>query len=376
MAAPELPEVELVDLEELAPDELERPRRGALSGMVVLAVAVLGVVALLALVAEPAPAPTSSSPAAPTVGDIERREPAQVQIGPVFGEPVGLVIAVGGNDRDLQLVDLDTGKVSSIGWDLEPQLIEGGRLLTRDDWSRWQVIDLIGPWPGTGATPADGQLFAAAVPAEQGGVWFRHQASQGQQRWSRVDIASDTVLEEVITPPEAVVPSDSAGRPLSGPEMVASLDGGIYALGSDGSYAEVLRGRLVAFNRSLLLVSTCDAALVCTNRWVDRETLANLDLAAPEQTLGAAYIRGDDTLVAETHLGTSLVVKLFDIHTGAAIATGDSRNIARIWVSPGGRFIARPGYDSLLITDVHGGVTKIVGRLQIDPGINVVWGER
>ncbi len=344
-------------------------------GVVVVLVAALGALVVLAGDDSPDRRPAAERAVSRQV-EIVRSDATRAGDGPVLGEPVGMVIAIGGERRELLVIDLDTGDVSSLGLVGEPQLIVDGRLLVKDGWSRWESIDLADPGAERVSPTAEPQLFAAAVAAEAGGVWFRHTGSRADQTWSRVDLDTGTVVERVIVPAPAQVISDSEGRPLSGPELVGSSTGGGYELQADGTYEQVLDARLVAFDGEVILVSTCNESLACTNRWVDRRTLVPVDRPAPGLELGAADLRGAGVLVAETYAGSDRVVRVFDTSTGVALTTGDSRQLARTWVSPAGRYIARPGFDALLISEVAGSHTVAIDGVRVDPSVQVVWGKR
>ncbi len=377
------PEIELTLDEPAAPEarasRWPRSRRewGRTLGVVTLLAVALVVFAVLT--GDDSATRRAAAPSSPAVsGQVEilSGDATRAGDGPVLGEPVGMVIAIGGERRELLVIDLDTGDVSSLGRRAEPQLIVDGRLLVKDGWSRWESIDLADPAAEPVSPTAEPQLFAAAVPAEAGGVWFRHTGSRADQTWSRVDLDTGAVVERVTVPTPAGVISDSEGRPLSGPELVGSSTGGVYELQADGTYVQMLDDRLIAFDEDVLLVSSCDDMLACANRWVDRRTLVAMDRPAPDLELGAAYLRGDGALVAETYAGSDRVVRIFDTSTGVAVTTGDSRQLARTWVSPAGRYIARAGFDALLISEVAGSHTVAIDGVRIDLSVRVVWGYR
>ena len=346
------------------------------TGAVVLVAAALLAVLAIRTGGEPGGTPRSSRPPIPATpapiqppDDVDR-----IGDGPLLDDSHGLVLAVGGNRRDIHLVDLDTGDIANLGRRGIPRLIDGDQLLVQDDWNRWKLVDLTDPDRTAGAATSDGLLSTGVVAAEAGGVWFRHPADGPSQVWSRVDTGSGSVVQQITMPAGIEVATGGDARPLAGPELVGSGDGGVYALTADGSYRLILDARLIAFDEDLLLVSTCDPRLRCTNRWIDRGSLEVLDIPAPESQLGAAVIRGGRTLLAETHTETGVVVKIFDIATGRAVATGSPGGLSRSWVSPDGRFVAAPGFDALLVIDVRRGRTVTIERLTIDPTVHLVWG--
>lgn len=348
---------------------------GRLGTAGVVSLVVVALVALILVGTERGSRP--AAPATPSASDaaVDQREvgPARLGEGPVLDEPVGLAIAIGGGEREIHLIDLDTGDVSSLGRPGTPRLVDDGRLLVQDDRDRWEVIDL-----GTGRTDTivpegDAPRYGAVVAAEAEGVWFRRGAGLDGRVWSRVAPETGEVLQEVTVPAGARVVSDVNGVPLAGPEVVGSEAGAIYTLAADGGYRRRLDGHLIAFDEQLLLVAAC-GRFACQNQWIDRRSLDVVDIPAPEPRLLGGYIRGDTTLVAETPGPSNAIVKVFDLTTGRAIATGSPSGLARTWVSPSGRFIAVPGFNALLIIDTRRGRTATIDRLILDQDTQLAWG--
>ena len=375
---------QLPTIEVIAADDDDRPEPETRS-VPVIGVVILALVAVVAILAvRVGPGPGAGPQALPPADPVDRGEaprpapkrPAGIERigdGPLLAEPTGLVLAIGGLDRDIHVVELDSGRISSLGRRGIPRLIDDGRLLTQDDWNRWEMIDLTDPDRAPDEPTPDGLLFTGATAAEAGGVWFRHPDGPSQT-WSRIDVESGEILQRVQVPAGASVITGDDGQPLAGPEVVGSDDGGVYLLDADGTYRLAIDAGLIAFDEDLLLVSSCDRSLRCANRWIDRRSLDELPMPAPEVPLGAAFIRGDDTLVAETRTASGPVVKVIDIATGRAVATGSPAGLSRSWVSPSGRFLAVPGFDAVLVVDVANGGTVAVDGILLDPGLQVVWG--
>ncbi|MEM7338772.1 MAG: hypothetical protein AAF467_08995 [Actinomycetota bacterium] len=299
--------------------------------------------------------------------------------GPVLGEPVGLVLAVGAIDTEILVVDLDSGAVWPLGQRGRPELIVDGLVIVDEGAGTWGLVDIDS---GAGADLAPDALTApitAVVPAVAGGVWLRHDEDGGGRRWSRVSINGVDAIEvvEVVTVPRGSdTVTDAAGRPLAGPEVIGSDAGVISVLGSSG-HEPVLDGSLVAVGPNTLVVAACDQA-GCANAWVDRATLQPLDHPPLTALLGSGFLANDTTLVVETvtNDGTNPIVKVFDVVHGTAITTGSPSGLARTWVSPAGRFVAVPGFDALLITDLEARRTATLHRLRVDAGVHVAWGRR
>lgn len=353
-------------------DEGGRTSVGRIRSLIGVVALVVASIALWQIVTR---APAGGSGPVPGGSQPGRADAARVGSGPLLGDPLGLVIAIGGGSEPIHILDLDTGDVSAAESHGIPELLQDGRVLVKDDQGTWGLIDVLEAGPPVPLPLGGLAESTSAVAAEAGGVWFRHAPDGGSDRdWSRIEPATGVVLERVTVPAGAEVVTDAEGRALAGPEVVGSATGGVFVLDDDGGYRRVLDGRLIAFSERLLLVSTCGRFLLCRNEWIDRESLEVLDIPAPVPELGGAFIRGDNVLVAETPGGSGFVVKVFDVATGRAIATGSPSGLSRSWVSPSGRFVAVPGFNALLIIDVQDGGTAIVGQLTVGPGVQAVWG--
>lgn len=362
----------------------QAPRRGpiALLGLAVVALALLLIGTGRGSTPEAAPSePTpATSDAPPPSIRIREVAPIRAPSGPVFDREVGLVVVVGGLDHELHLIDLDTGEVSALELSGLPALVEDGFVVVQDRQGDWTMVELATGAVAPVAVAPDVDRFDAAVPAEGEGVWFRHATVEDDEArvtgrvWTRVLPRSGAVVEQVTLPLGARVVSDLGGRPLRGPEIIGSDAGQVFALTDGGSFDHLLDGHLVAAGDDLLLVARCTPTL-CTHQWLDRSPLeVRSDLVPPEVPLGGAVVRDDGVLVAETPTWLGSAVKVVDIPTNQAIATGSPSGLLRTWVSPSGRFVAVPGFNALLITDIEGNRTATIDRLLIDDRIQLAWG--
>lgn len=368
----ELSPVSLISSRDSVEDGRPDGRLGAVGAALLMVVAVVALVLVSTDRGSNQLSPKTSDASSASPGGREI-DPVRVGEGPVFGEPVGLVIAIGGSRQEIHLVDLDSGDVSSLGHTGTPRLIHDGRLLIQDGQAGWEVVDLADGGADTIMPEQDTALYTSVVAAEAGGVWFRHAEGGNGRAWSRIDPESGQVLQEVTLPVGASVATDVNGLPLAGPEVIGSETGEVYTLGTTGEYQLMLDAHLIAFSEHLVLVSRC-GLVACGNQWIDRHSNEVLDIPAPQPQLAGAFIRDDSMLVAETPGGSELIVKVFDIPTGRAIATGSASGLSRSWVSPSGRFIAVPGFNALLIIDVQDGFTATIDRLSLEPDVQLAWG--
>ena len=352
----------------------------------------------------PSPAPDlnrAPSPAPPPGrGEPRWDDVSRSGAGPLFDEPIGLVAVVGGPDHELHLIDFDTGDVTALGAWGRPWLFHDGAVLIQSGDGRWALVDPVDPTPMPVVLPVvepntdeHGRSgYDAAVGAESGGVWFRRAADQpgragaSERVWLRLDPVTGEVSASVTLPAGASAVAGSDGTPLSGPEIVGRDEGGVFALDAEGDYRRIDTGLLAAVGGTEVLVSDCGGP-PCRQRWIERrarppaatsvgtigQTTSTAEPARPESFVVQGRL-ADTVLMGEVALGG--VVKLFDPTTGRAVATGSPSGLARSWLSPSGRFLAVPGFDALVVTDLAAGRRVTVDRLRMHASLQVVWGRR
>lgn len=356
-------------------------RRTAVPTMAIVAVLLVGLAVLLlrpgapiseSSVAEIAP-PGSTTSNPPEQGGF-----SQLTAGPVLGEETGLMLVVGSVDSDLRALNLDTGTVQWSATALYPRFVDGGRLVAVNNWGRWSRL------PITDLASADTDGFDPVADfrpvvhlvdesASDGHAWARTPGREGRQVWRLVELASGRVIDVADVPADAYVPESDSG-PLVGPSIVGSLGAGIFERTDDDEFVERHPGRLVAVGEGLLLVSTCDSSFTCQLSWLDRSNFGPVDLPPPDVEPGDGFlVGGDSVLVVEDRSTLIPVTRIVDVATGRTIRSAGETSLHDVWISPDGRWLARPSGGELQIRDLQSDSVHSIGGLRLQRGDELIW---
>ncbi len=253
--------------------------------------------------------------------------------GPLLGEPVGLSLLIGGEQR-LRRVDLDTGVVTTYERPGVPLFATGGLVLIQGSGGLVRAVPLADP---DAETPSLWSQFSPALPRpgmNPGEVWLPD-ASGETLVWRLVDAGSRDVLSEVDSGTAAWW---SQPESILDPEVVGSTTGEVFER-VDESYERVADGELIAVGRTRVLVRRCENPGSCTLHWLDRaswrETADPVPEVAARQVTGAS-ISDDGRLLV---YATASESHLFDVSRGQGVAEVASWP-GSLSVSPDGRWAA------------------------------------
>ncbi|MEZ5411449.1 MAG: hypothetical protein R2761_25685 [Acidimicrobiales bacterium] len=251
--------------------------------------------------------------------------------GPLLGQPVGLSLLIGSQER-LRRLDLDTGVMTGserAGLPLFGTgrwvLVQGSSGLVRalpladldaDVPSLWAQYSPVLPRPG----PDPGQIW---LPDAAGPTLV----------WRLVDAGSRDVLQEVDS---GVAAWWDQAEAVIDPQVIGSGTGEVFE--RDGAaFRRVAEGELVAVGRTVVLVRRCTDPASCTLHWMDRASWREVPAAVPDnraQELTTASISDDGRLLLYTTATESF---LFDVSRGREVmAVGTWPGT--LSVSPDGRW--------------------------------------
>lgn len=319
--------------------------------------------------------PVVTEPQAPLV--VDTTPGVQGGEGPVLGRPTGLSLMVGGSNTPFRVLDLDTGDLVVSETILSPQFIAGAKLVYVSDTMTWSSIGLGDLSPGGRPDDSAGRTFAPlgssalVVPADDATVWLTWSRTDGGRDWQLVDLESLDVLREVSTPVEARIPGGT--DPFTGPEVVGSEAGGVFALQDDGSYLQVLDGSLIAVGADEVLVRQCSATLDCVAGWFARGTWTQTERVAPLADLASGRLLAGGTLMAAAVPQPALGAGLYDIDSGQVLRSLGPASLSAATVSPDGRWLVRRLLGRIEVVDVLGGQSTVVLNLSLGRGDSIIW---
>lgn len=253
--------------------------------------------------------------------------------GPLLGEPVGLSLLVGGEQR-LRRVDLDTGVVTTYERPGVPLFATGGFVLIQGSGGLVRAAPLADP---DAETPSLWSQFSPALPRpgpNPGEVWLPD-ASGETLVWRLVDAGSRDALSEIDTGTGAWWDQPEL---ILDPVVVGSTTGEVFER-SNESFERVADGELIAVGRTLVLVRRCENPGSCSLHWLDRASWRETADPVPDIAAGqvlTATISDDGRLLVYATANESY---LFDVSRGQEVAQ------VAYWpgslsVSPDGRWAA------------------------------------
>jgi hypothetical protein len=207
-----------------------------------------------------------------------------------------------------------------------------------------------------------GRLWVWIYPKDEAGVLY--------PVLSLLDLASgSTVAHPLAGDGRSSLDFLGGNFPDAGGGLVTSPAGGVYTTTSDG-FRFVTEGRLFAADTDRALVETCDEALRCTRRWLDRDSWQPLDLVVPGgDDAVVLFVPGTDWVLV-TRLRSLDAPGLLNIVTGQSVALKPPDPESGVFrlpaVSPDSEWLAEPG------EDLH---TVVLRRLVDDETKEVVIGE-
>lgn len=288
-----------------------------------------------------APATTSTTVRRSTTTATTRRTtttspedlPVRVLDGaPLASVPTGLTVVYPA-DGALFAVELDTGTLVRLA-DLayEPLLLDAGRVLVRSPTDGGLVVVPYRPAEGP-PVRVDLQDANTVDPAGAGLAWASVWGEDGPS-WALVDLATGAVLE-VVQPGNG--PTAMWWGSVGGPDLVSSMDGGVYERGDDG-YRLVARGVVAARTADAVLVRRCDERLSCGVRWLEAGTWRELDRPAPVGEYDEYRVSpGGRWLVAMAYQRAQRT-SVIDVATGEAVLELETYLAASAF-SPDDRFL-------------------------------------
>ncbi len=321
--------------------------------------------------------PTNAASVAPPAMDA----PTVTVIGdgsPLLGEPTGFRLVIGQTSGGPTVLDLDSGELiraprQTRGFD--PMMISGRWMVGQraDQLMALSTDDLAAP-PVALESPSDlgWTQVIDLTPRPDGLAWlFRFEAASqlvltDLATGTAVDSAVDTALGRVFDPFGG--PNVASFGSGSSPPIVDSRAGGIYELG-DGGFRQVAVGQVMAANDRQALVESCDTAMSCRRRWLDRTTWEPLDLALPPDDADSIdFVGGSDWLLVARY-SANASIELFDVTTGRTRDLEsnyyDGFNGRTPAVSDDGRWLAQEGGGALMIVDLDSGEERTFAEVPV-----------
>lgn len=322
---------------------------------------------------EPSPPPNSIRPPAELPVDVAVGTVAGS--GPVLDRETGLSLMAGGRSTPLRVLDLDTGDLTVSETMIEPRFVAGSSLVFRFGTRAWARAGVEGlrsgsPLDGTASSFQPDSEPAHVVPHDGGSVWLTWPASNRRRVWRLIDLATMSVIRDVATPPQARI--QGGNTPFTGPEVIGFTTGGVHQLRGDGSYRQVLEGRLVAAGQDEVLVRQCPAASSCTLRWFERGTWAPLERPAPKGDLVNGRLVANDRLLAGNVARPAFGADLYDVESGERLRPLGPTPLGEVVVSPDGEWLLRRLFARVEVVEVATGTTVEVSSLPLG-GDSVIW---
>ena len=318
--------------------------------------------------------PAVTEPQAPLTVDITAG--VQTGSGPVLGRETGMSLIVGGSNTPFRVLDLDTGDLVVSETVLAPQFIAGSTLIYVSDTMTWSSIEL-GELDGERPTDDAGRPFrplgnsALVVPADDDSVWLTWSRTDGGRDWQLIDLESHQVLRQVSTPIEVRIPGGA--EPFSGPEVVGSEAGGVFALQDDNTYEQVLDGVLIAVGSNEVLVRQCSPTLECVAQWFARGTWTATGRPAPDADLADGRLVAGGLLLAGAIPQPALGAGLYDMATGQVLRSLGPAPLSGAVVSPDGQWLVRRLLGRVEVVDVLDGQSTVVLNLDLGRGDSILW---
>lgn len=237
--------------------------------------------------------------------------------GPLIDAPDGLHLYL---EHRLGVIDIDlvAGTQERLAVTGAPVLVHDSWLVTvgRDSNHEISTVDALDLTTGAvthlADEPEEVEGRAGAADGDNP-VWVRYD-QDGQAWWVAVDLESGRTLRAVR--------ADGSGGPdlvSSGPEVVGSSAGGVFALDDDGTYRRVDDGALLAAGGGRALVRHCVAPARCELGWVDTGSWESLDLALPTNPVlwaAALSTNGQVLVFGTTASDGGPMIVVFDVATG------------------------------------------------------------
>jgi hypothetical protein len=310
--------------------------------------------------APPQQSPTPST-TAEGVSTSEGEDP-QSEIGPMFSEPTGLSLLIGG-EQPLIRIDLDTGEIHELGLRATPMLVTDDYLVMQSMMGPLRAVSLdavLSASGDTSGTPiSDSQLGPSAgggplgPGAEPNTLWIQSWESSGEV----VELWSIETNEVIRTVDASRIDFEFLYGPF-GPstgrtDVVNGRAGGVFRIVDDG-FQQLFAGRMIARGARLAVIEECDEHLRCESYYVDLETEQRLDTqppALPSVGFGAVSLVGNDRYLVSFDYsdGASTV---FDVASGEVIDVPGADNPELRVFSPDGRFVASVGPSLSTIIDL------------------------
>lgn len=361
----------------------------AAGGRSVLAVAVglaLVTVVLLSVIGGDDESAMPPAPRVPIVDTVPRPE-LSVDVtagtvtgdGPVLAGETGLSLAAGGVSTPFRVLDLDSGDLVVSDVSLTPRFLVGSDLIHLSEgrsWARSRLDDL-GSGPSIESEPSrfrpsgEPAHVVSADERDQSEVWLTWPRADRRRDWQLIELATSSVLREVTTPVEARILGGDA--PFTGPEVIGFTTGGVHELLDDGTYRQVLEGRLVAVGRSEVLVRQCLPGSACTLRWFERGTWTTSDRPRPEGDLVSGRLVANERLLAGTVGRPAFGAGLYDVESGEHIRSLGPIPLGDVEVSPDGVWLLRRLFGRVEVVDIATAASVEIPGFPLGGGDSVIW---
>jgi hypothetical protein len=370
-------DIELIGSTAPATDgDVETAGAGGRSGLTLVAVVAVVALAVLSLSGG-----DDEFPPPPSL--IEPRDELPVDValgtvvgdGPVLGPDTGLSLIAGGPNTPLRVLDLDNGDLTASAAVMDPRFMVGSTLVFRAgerSWFRDELGEIL-----SGRPVDDGSRFlpyrepAHVVPHDEQTVWLTWPRIDRRRDWQLIDLVTLSVLREVTTPVEARILGGDA--PFTGPDVVGFTTGGVHELLDDGSYRQVLDGRLVAVGQDEVVVRQCLPDSTCAVSWFDRATWALSDRPQPEGALINGRLVAGGRLLAATVGRFSFGAGLYDVDSGERLRSLGPIPLGDVRLSPDGEWLLRRLFGRVEVVEVATGAAVEVPDFPLGGGDTVIW---
>ncbi len=366
------------------------PRAAVVAGVVVVA----GLLWLLGRGGEPDPTPEADESAAASTdeasggadGDTDTPSTTALTVpppsgpisvpAPVVGQRSGFSLFYGG-EAPLQSLDLDTGLLTRFGLTAHPVLVTGRDLVLYEEGVGvvgWVPLDDPGQqvmtWKRGQVAPGSGPGLLWVLDPETDEP-HPEGIEVGDGRWELFDVVRNRITVRLPADLHPEVEGRVADEPIGGAldavrpgPFFSSRPDGVY-LSIEGGFRRVAAGRLLAHDRSTVLVGRCPADVAgvtpCDLTWFDAETGDVLDRPVPGVRPRVANLVADGAWLHS--IGWDGSSELLELATG--------RRIEHTWatdrptISPDGRWLAEWFGTTVVVSDLGGGgAPRNVGSIE------------
>lgn len=346
------------------------------------ALTLVAVVAVVALAVLSLGGGDDELPQPPSLAEPREELPVDVAVGtvvgdgPVLGPETGLSLIAGGPNTPLRVLDLDNGDLTASAAVIDPRFMVGSTLVFRAgerSWVRHGLDEILAGRP----LDAEQSRFvpyrepAHVVPHDEDTVWLTWPRVDRRRDWQLIDLVTLSVLREVTTPAEARILGGDA--PFTGPNVVGFMTGGVHELLDDGSYQQVLDGRLVAVGQDEVLVRQCLPDSTCAVSWFDRGTWTLSDRPQPEGALITGRLVAGGRLLAGTVGRFSFGAGLYDVDSGERLRSLGPTPLGDVRLSPDGEWLLRRLFGRVEVVEVATGTAVEVPDFPLGGGDTVIW---